>query len=813
MSNFLSDTRHGMRLLVKSPVFTLVAVLSLALGIGANTAIFSLVKAFILAPLPVDKPSELMTLFTTDLKNAGPLPTSDLNFRDYRDKNDVFSSVLAYTFTGLDWSNKGDSKPIFAEVVTGNYFDVLGVHAVQGRTFVPDEDKEPGTSPVVVLSYGLWQRGFGGSDVIGSQMTLNRLQYTVVGVAPKDFTGTDLGGGPDLWVPMMMHDQVQPGFDWYNTRRGLFLSIIGRLKPGVAPEQAGPALGILSKQLEGAYPEDNAGRGIKAVPLLQARIDPDGSGTLLLTSRVLMGVVAIILLIACANIANLLLPRGLARRKEIAIRLAIGASRARLVTQLMTESLMLAVAGGAVGLLMAFWSKSAISSLDLFGGGPNSAVPHLDGEVLAFAAAVTLLSALLFGLAPALQATKPDVVGALKGDAVTTGRRAIRFDLRKALIVAQVALSVVSLAGAGLFIRSLQRAEGVDPGFAANNLLLMNVNLGREGYSEARGRIFYRQAVDKLQAVGGVRSATVARDAPFAGGFSRSVFIEGQEPGVNGRGVLVQTNNIGLRFFDATGLPMLRGRDFNESDGEKAPKAVIINDTMAQRFWPGQDALGKRFKFFGDADYRTVVGISKDSKYNSLVENPRPFVYMPLQQEYVSNATLYVRTVGDPRQTIAAVRSEIQSLDPQLPLLGIRTVGDVIDQSLTGQRTEARLLGLLGGLALLLAAIGLYGVVAYSVAQRTREIGIRVALGAAPKQLIALILSQGMAIVAVGVVLGVGAALVMTRFIDSLLFGVGAADPITFIFTALILTAVALLANLIPAVKASRVDPVVALHL
>ncbi|HEY6333752.1 MAG TPA: ABC transporter permease, partial [Blastocatellia bacterium] len=459
-ANAASDIRHGFRLLLKSPGFTAVAVLSLALGVGANTAIFSLVKAFMLAPLPVASPSELVTMFTKDAKNPGNLPTSDLNYRDYRDKNDVFSGLLGYSFTQLDYTGKQDSRQITGLVTSGNYFDLLGIMPVAGRTFSPAEDADPGRNPVVVLGYGFWQNEFGGDpSIIGSPITLNRQQFTVIGVAPPDFNGIDLGFIPDFWVPMAMHEQVQPGFDFYNGRRGLFINMVGRLKPGVTQAQAAASLSVLSKRLEEEYLADNSGRSIKLVPMLEARINPDGSGQLLMITWVMMGVVLIILLIACANVANLLLPRGLDRKKEIAIRLAIGATRGRLVSQLLVESLTLACFGGIAGVLLAAWSKRFISSLDLFAAGPNGPVPKLDPEVLVFAGIVTALSALLFGLAPALQATKPDIVSSLKDEVVAAARRGSRINLRKALIVVQVALSVVSLVDAGLFIRSLSQAQ------------------------------------------------------------------------------------------------------------------------------------------------------------------------------------------------------------------------------------------------------------------------------------------------------------------------------------------------------------------
>src|SRR5262245_37152510 len=454
-----------------------------------------------LAPLPVEKPGDLVSVFTTDRKNPGPLPTSDLNYRDYRDNNDVFSGLLAYTFTNVRWTRNEETKQLFVEPASGNYFDVLGVKMALGRGFAADEDKGPGSGPVAVLSYGLWQRSFGGSpSVLGTTMSLNQFNFTIVGVAAKDFTGTDLGAGPDLWVPMSMHDQVQPGFDFYNGRRGLFLVIIARLKPGVNLQQATGSLTSFAHHLEQEYPADNEGRSVRLVPLLQARTDPAGDGQLLLLSGVMMAVVLIVLLIACANVANLLLPRALARKKEIAIRLAIGANRRRLVSQLMVESGMLAMAGGMSGLLIAIWSRSLIKSLNLFAVGPNAPEARLDGNVLAFTLGITIVSAVIFGLAPAIQGTRPDMVTDLKDGVPKSADRSRGITLRKTLVVIQVSLSLVSLVGAGLFLRSLQKAQAIDPGFITDNVALLRINLGQQGYTEARGRQFQREVVERMKA-------------------------------------------------------------------------------------------------------------------------------------------------------------------------------------------------------------------------------------------------------------------------------------------------------------------------
>ncbi|MGA9769132.1 MAG: ABC transporter permease [Blastocatellia bacterium] len=816
METLLKDIRYGFRMLLRSPGFTAVAVISLALGIGTNTAIFSIISSFLLAPLPVDEPKQLVSIFTTDAKNPGPLPVSHYNYLDYRDKTDVFTGVLAYNFAQVNLSKgAGDNKQLFALVVSGNYFDVLGVKPVQGRGFIADEDKTLSSHPVTVLSYGCWQRDFGGDQsIVGSTISLNRRDFTVVGVAPKDFTGTILGGGPDMWIPMMMHKEIQPDLDgFYDARRGLAFNVVGRLKPGVTVEQAQAAASALAYQLEKEYPKDNEGRNVKLMSLLQARIDPDGDGDTVRTSAILLGTVGIILLIACANITNLLLARATKRRREIAIRLAIGASRGRLIRQLMTESLVLSLVGGTVGFFAALWTKDLIRSFVPFGGGPNAPSVGLDSRVLLFTLTVTIVSGLLFGLVPALQASKPDLVPTLKGDITQpVGQRGFRLNLRKVLVILQVSLSLLSLITAGLFVRSLQKAKEVNPGFITDKVVVFGFNLGREGYTPEQGRQFHRQALERVMALPGIESASIARDRPFAGGFQRSVFIEGQEPPPGGRGVLVQTNNVERKFFETLGIPLQRGRDFAETDNEKAPKVVIINEAMASRFWPDQDALGKRFKFFGDDDYREIVAIARDSKINSLTEQRRPFVYLPMLQEYSPQMTLEVRTSNDPKGMISAIRSEIQGIDPSLSVLNIQTLSDRVDGSLQGERSQANLIGTAGLLALLLASVGLYGVMSYSVAQRTREIGIRMALGASRKNVMGLVLKQGVSLVSAGVVIGLGVAFGVTRVIASSLFGVTAVDPLTFAGTSLILIVVSLVASYIPARRATKVDPMIALR-
>jgi macrolide transport system ATP-binding/permease protein len=816
METLLKDIRFGLRMFVKNPGFTAVAIVSLALGIGANTAIFSIINSFLLAPLPVAEPNRLVSIFTTDQRNPGPLPVSHYNFLDYRDKTDLWDGMVAYNFAAVNLNRStGEGRQLFALVATGNYFDVLGVKPLYGRTFLPDEDRTLGTHPVAVLGYGCWQRDFGGDPaIVGQTISLNRRDFTVVGIAPKDFTGTDIGGAPDLWIPMMMHREVQPDLAmFYDARRGLAFSLVGRLKPGVSLGQAQAAMSAFASELEKEYPKDNEGRNVQLVPLLTARLDPGGDGQTVATSAILMSIVGIVLLIACANVANLLLARATRRRREIAIRVAIGASRGRLIRQLLTESLVLSLIGGAVGLLAAFWTKDIISSLVPFGGGPNASQIDLDSRVVLFTLAITLVSGLLFGLAPALQASRADLVPTLKGDiTVPVGQRGFRFNLRKALVVLQVALSLFALISAGLFVRSLQKAKAVSPGFITDNVVLMGFNLGREGYSQAQALQFQRLLLERITQVPGVQTAAIARDRPVSFGLLRSVFLEGQEPAPGGRGVLVQTNDVGSRFFETLGIPLVRGRDFAETDDEKAPQVVIINEIMAKRFWPEQEALGKRFKFFGDADYRQVVGIARDVKVTSLTERPRPLVYLPMQQDYAPQVTLHVRAAGDATKLVAALRSEIQALDPNLSVLNVETMSERVNQSLQGERTQATLLGAAGVIALLLASLGLYGVMSYMVAQRTREIGIRMALGASRGNVLGLVLKQGMTLVSVGVVIGLGAAFGLTRLVASSLFGVTALDPLTFAGTSLVLVLVSLVASYLPARRATKVDPIIALR-
>jgi macrolide transport system ATP-binding/permease protein len=801
---FFNDLKYALRMLAKSPGFSVVAILSLALGIGANTAIFSLVNAVLLRPLPVTDPQSLAAVALTDQRNPGNLPVSHLNFKDLRAQNAVFTDMAAITFNQVNYNHGQESEQIPVQVVTSNYFSLLGTAPAMGRAFLADEEAR--VTPVAVVSHGFWERSLGSdANAVGRAITLNRVPYTIIGVAPKTFTGTLLGGGPAAWLLMSKNLVPQP--DWYEQRRGLFLFTFGRLKPGVTIEQARSNLRTVFANLEQAFPVDNKGRSATAIPLLDQRLNPNGQGANIIVqqSTVLMFVVGIVLLIACANIANLLLARSTKRRREIAIRLALGARRTRLVRQLLTESLLLSILGGIAGMALAYWTLDAILAARLPLPFPiDQSALSLDPRVLTFTATLAVVTGILFGLAPALQASKADVVPVLKNELVPSagGRRGAWGFLaaRQMLVVVQVALSLVALIAAGLFLRDLRHSQQIDPGFETRGVLVVNFNLLREGYTRERGQIFYDQIIERAAALPGVQAAAIASNPPLGGGIARSVFPEGADTTTTGR-VLVQVTTVGTGYFQTLGIPIVRGRDFARADTAEAPKAVIVNQTMAQQFWNGEEPIGKRFKFFGDQDYTTVVGVAKDSKYNVVTETPQNFIYQPLSQNYTPGAAL-----------ATAVRGRVRELDPSLSVFNVRTLEEQVGRSLQPLEMNVIMLTVFGGLALLLASIGLYGVSSYTVQQRTREIGVRMALGAQPSSVLRLVLGHGMILVGAGLVIGLVIAYAAAGLMTSLVVGVSTHDPVTFGVTAAGLGAVALIASYVPARRATRIDPLIALR-
>ena len=812
------DLRYGIRLLRTKPGFAAAAVLSLALGIGANTTIFTLVNALLLRPLPVTAPAQLVSVYGTDENNRGQFlsytPLSYLNFRDYREQSRVFSGLVAHTRIAMSLTTAGEPQQAPAEIVSADYFDVLGVKAFLGRTFTSEEDKILGAQPVVVLSHALWQTRFGGAPtLVGKTVRLNNLNYTVIGIAPQHFRGTDLAAASDLWIPMMMHDHVFTGAmrDYFNSRRSILMDVTGRLKPGVSFGQAEGEMKAIAARLEQQYPRENVKRGVSMIPLSHSAIHPNFRRVFVQSGAMLMAVVGLVLLIACANVANLLLVRSEARRREIAMRLALGARRGRLVRQLLTESFMLAGLGGALGLLLAVWGRELLWALRPPFLQNTSIDISLNGKVLGFTLLLSLLTSLIFGLAPAWRASRAELVADLKGKSAQASHGHRWFSLRHALIVFQVALSLVALIGAGLFLRSLHHARRINPGFETEKMMTLSFVVGALGYSEAQGQEFYRRAEQRVETIPGVERAAVSSVAPFAWGFHRTVTPDGGTlPG--GQGILVTTNQVCLKYFDALGIALLDGRQFTERDREGVSRIAIINEAAASLFWPGQNAIGKRFRFYGDDSSREIVGLARNTVALNLGEEPQPQIFLPIQQNYSPAVTLFVRTQGNPADVLNAVRREVQSLDQNLPLVNIKTLPEILGEALWAPRMSAALLGFFGALALVLAAVGLYGVMAYTVTERKREIGIRLALGAERDQILLLVLKRGLGLVAVGALLGVGAGWLALRMLTNLLYDVSVVDPLTFVAMPTLLFLVALVACYLPARRAMKVDPLLTLR-
>jgi predicted permease len=830
MRTLWQDVRYGARALWKSPGFTLVAALSIALGIGANTAIFSLVNATLLRRLPVAEPERLAYVYSgtpRGLYSTASYP----DYVDFRDRNEAFEGLAARGGISASLGVGDHAELAVGSVVTGNYFEVLGVPAARGRTLTPEDDRTPGAHAVVVLSHGLWQRRFGGGDVVGREVALNGQQFNVVGVLPAEFTGVDQGRADDIYVPMSMQAVVRPprgGYsgemnpDLLKVRGNRWLWMVGRLKPNVQPEQAGAALAVVSKQLEQTYPDTNTGR---VVTLARAgEGDPEARGSLVSVAGLLLSVVGIVLLIACANVANLLLARASARRKEMALRLALGASRWRVVRQLLTESLLLALIGGAAGLTLALWAIDLMKAAPPPAGAlPIAPAFTVDVWVLGFTLALSALTGVLFGLAPALQASRPDLVPALKDETVSLDRGR-RFSLRGLLVVAQVALSLVLLVGAGLFLRSVRHARAIDPGFDAERILVAQLNINLLRYTRAQGREFYRQVVERVGALPGVESVSLARNVALTGSAStRGLLIEGQAGEGNDLrnegGALSASNNtvgvnvVGSKYLKTLGVPLVRGRDFAAADTEESPRVVVVNEAFAARHFEGQDPLGKRLSFEGArGPWHEVVGVARDSKYYTLGEARTPFVYLPLAQNHETGMALVVRAGVEPAALAASVRREVQSLEKNLPVADARPMTEVLGVALYAARTGAAMLTGFGLLALLLAAVGLYGVMAYTVSRRTREVGIRMALGARRADVLKLVLREALTLLACGVVLGLAGAWAASRLLAGFLYGVSTNDPFTFFGTTAVLVAAALLACLVPARRAMKVDPMVALR-
>ena len=807
MQTLLQDLRYGTRMLVKNPGFTLVVVLTLALGIGANTAIFSVINAVFLRALPYRDADRLVTVWEKSQRREQNVINLG-NFFDWKTQNTVFEDMATFADFRTNLTGSGEPVELPAQIATDNLFTVLGVTPMLGRGFKP-EDAVQGQDNVVVLSYGLWQRQFGGDqNIIGRKLILNNNENIVIGVLPPDFKwhiqGNSLTSQPaELWTPWVISEQLKQ-------RRGRFASSVARLKPGVSMAQARAEMDTIAGRLREQYKEFNTGWGITVVPVRE-----QFAGELRPALRVLMGAVGFVLLIACANVANLLLSRTGARQREIAVRSALGAGRIRLIRQLLTESVLLSVLGGAAGLLLAWWGMALLVRLSPPELGSLREI-ELNASVLGFTFAVSLVTGVLFGLVPALESANLNLSETLKeaGRSLAGGVRSHR--LRGVLVIVEIALALVLLVGAGLLIRSFQRLQSVDTGFNSQNLMTMRVALPGRRYTQDPQRInFFTEAVAQMQRLPGVESAGVINFLPFAGpGAGTGFEIQGQPKPLPGQvpttGVCVADQN----FFQAMQISLKRGRMFTDQEVKEMRHVVVVNEALAKKYFPNQDPLGQRITIaMKNENVPTeIVGVVGDVKHAQFDKPADPMSYWPIAELPYNSMTFVLRTRGEPESVVAAARQVIQRLDPQQPVADIRTLASILGNSIARQRFNTLLLAVFAGVALLLSAIGIYGVLAYSVTQRTHEIGIRAALGASSAEILRLILRQGIRLVLPGIALGLIAALALTRLAKTLLFEIGATDPLTFGVVTLLLFGVALLACWIPARKAASVDPMVALR-
>jgi len=808
MTTFVQDFRYAGRLLRKSPLFTGIAVLTLALGIGMNTAVFSAVEMMLLRPLPgVTDPSRIVQLFRT-WPGFPYGANSPGHYADVRARSaDVFSGVSAWDFVGLNLSMGGRTERITGQIASANLFTTFGARAERGRTFSADEDSTPNAHPVAVLSHAGWQSVFGGdSAIIGRTMLLNGHRYTVVGVMAPEFRGPAPLVVPVLWVPMMQLAEIEPGrrVDDHDNN---YLNVVARLHSGVTIARARDRMQAIVNQLREIYPADYEKSGINVLTQAEAGIHPKFHSTQVALSTVVMAVVLLLLLIACVNVANLFLARAHDRQREMAVRLSLGAGRARLVRQLLTESLMFSLLAGLAGIVVASGMISLVNRIQLPIDIPIDPDLRLDGTVLLFTLVVALVTGMTFGLVPALQATRPSLVPALKGEAPAGGSRA---RMSRPLVVAQVALSLILLVCAGLFVRNLRAATTLEKGFTSDNLLLASVDPGLNGYNHARIDDFYRRLLSRLREMPAVRAVALGMDVALGlSGSDTGVEIPGYTPAKNER-MNVDYNVVSPGYFAAVDMRLRRGRDFTPNDDRSAAKVLIVNQSFVDRFWPGQQAIGKQVRV-GGSDH-TIVGVVATAKYHSLGEPATPFMYMPLAQNWHAAMVIHIRTNGDPAAFAPRLRAEVAALDPDLPLADLRTMNNFLGIALFPARIVGAVLGMFGLLGLVLAAVGVYGVMSYSVAQRAREIGIRMAIGAAHQQVVRLVMRQGMQLIVLGTAIGLVGAFAVSRLLRGLLYGAPSLDVVAFTVVPAILLGVAVLAIWIPARRAANVDPIRALR-
>jgi len=801
MQTIWQDLRYGLRMLAKRPGFTVVAVFTLALGIGANSAIFSVVNGVLLRPLPLEAPERLIKIWEM-LPSGGQGTASAPNLKDWREQNTVFNGIAAFQFSSFNLHGQESPERLSGAIVSPNFFDMVGVRPQLGRAFQTGED-EAGRNRVALLSHRLWQRAFGGdTGVVGKEIPLNGENYTVIGVMPPDFRFPSRQ--TELWVPLV----IPP--DLVDSRDNHWMFTLARLKPDVGFEQAREQMVSIAKRLERQYPDAQAGRSVFLIPLQEETVQNVRPAL-----RALMFAVGFVLLIACANVANLLLARATSRRREIAVRTALGAGRLRLVRQLLTESLLLALAGGAIGLALAKWGVEAL--LVLAGNFlPRANEVGLDWRVAAFTAALSLMTGLFFGLIPALQSSRVELQSALKEGSGAGGGAQTNL-LRGALVVVEVAATLVLLIGAGLLIKSFIRLYETDLGFKAENVLTMSLALPKAKYPDAQATaIFYQTLLERVGSLPGARSAGVINYLPLQqSGFNGDITIEGQGPYEPGRAPWAEFRAISPDYFRTMSVPLISGRFYTAQDQSNSTPVVIVNQTLARRYLSGQDPIGKRIRVIGN-DWRTVVGVVGDVRQSGVTQAARAEVFVPITQAVYTPLTqtmsLAVRADAEPEALVSAVRNAVRGIDPAQPVFNIKTMEAVVADSVSDRRLNMLLLGIFASVALTLSVIGIYSVMSYTVSQHTREIGIRMALGARPTDVLKLVVGQGMSLTLVGVGLGVAGAFGLTRLMATLLYGVTATDPLTFAVVSALLMVVALLACCVPARRATKVDPMVALR-
>ncbi|MDH3733013.1 MAG: ABC transporter permease [Gemmatimonadota bacterium] len=820
MEPLIRDVRYGVRSLLRAPAFTAVAIITIALGIGVNSTIFSLVNAVLFRPLPVDSPEELVDVYGHTATSSSHDSNSYLNFVDYREQTETLSGLMAYTNFFANLSIGGSSELVIGEIVSRDYFNLLGVQPEIGRAFSPDEFVAAGANPVAILSHPFWQTRFAADpEITGRTLRLNGITYAIVGVAPEGFGGMFPAVTAQMWIPVTMVEEVEPlgnrrgtgsgpGANMLERRGQHFLWVKGRMKPDVSVGEVRAELENIAARLEAEYPETNELERVAVLATNDVALNPDFDSTVAPAGMVLLGAVGLVLLVACANLANMMLSRASGRRRELAVRHTLGAGPGRLVRQMLTESMILALAGGVVAMAIAFGLARIIARLQ----------PPLpidiglditpDWRVLAFTLFVACATGVAFGLVPALRAARPDLVPALKGSNEGDGRRRW-WSLRNALVVGQVAVSVVVLVAGALLARSLSKAGEVDMGYDTDHIAYLSLAMEMNGYSPEEAGTLLEAGRQRLMALPQVEQVGMASRMPLElnnNGFG--IFIDGHQESNTDRPYIIDGASVDQHYFDALDLTIISGRGVLETDREQRARVAVVTETMADRYWTGEDAVGREFRTSWEGEPYRIVGIVEDYKVDTPGESPKPYIHVPLPRETVF-AGLLVRTTTPASESVAALEQEMRALDPNLVFLATGTVRGLADVRLFPIRAGAWLIGVFGVLALVLAAVGLYGVVSYSVSRRYREIGIRKALGAETSNVVSMVLQQGMVLVGVGALLGIVLAAASARFLSSVLF-VGALDPLSFVLACGVLIAIALLANWIPAHRASNIDPLIA---